>query len=92
MRHENHRTKPVRKSPKEVNLYRIEAGLLPLANRFIRIMLKDTVWLIPASVALELATKYYEGVGWYQDEELAQDPKLKQLHGKKLRECIEVNV
>lgn len=71
-------------------LYEIHCGLLPLANRFIVVDWNETRWILPASVALDLACEYYEEEGWYEDCELEEDG-LTQLHGDELRDCIEVN-
>lgn len=68
-----------------------EAGPLPLKNRFIRITLGETQWIIPARHVLAAATAYYEREGWYEECELEEDKELKQPRGRKLRGVVEVN-
>lgn len=68
---------------------RVEAGLLPLRHRFIRITLDDTIWIIRASKILSLTTAYYEKAGWREPDDL--EPGEKQPCGRELRGIVEVN-
>lgn len=70
--------------------YAIHCGILPLEHRFIVIDYKDSRWAIPAHVAVDLATAYYEKNGWYEECDLREDG-LTQLTGEELRDCVEVN-
>jgi hypothetical protein len=70
-------------------MHEIHCGLLPLANRFIVVKLKETVWSIPAAAIITLTTAYYEEEGWYEQCEL--DEGAIQPHGEELRGVVEVN-
>jgi hypothetical protein len=66
-----------------------ECGLLPLANRFVRLAVRETVWIVPVADVIPLACKYYEVHGWREPEELKKGER--QPTGKKLARIVEVN-
>lgn len=75
-----------------MQFYGEQAGPLPLRNRFIRLTIGETVWIVRASRAIELAVEYYRHESdWYEERELRDAPELKQPSAKELRGLIEIN-